>query len=164
MTTIELLMLIQTIVGLLTLLALIWYACETRRIRLDAAQQNDLILRQVELAHKMFGLEAEKEASANEPVFQWQGGGSGPGLNVFTYNFKNGGAAVQHVSAEAEDGAKLQITSSLDAGTAGHVDLNPNRAQEPARFKIHYTTKQQKKRTKFFSVRWGENPTEIPPF
>jgi hypothetical protein len=46
---------------------------------LDAAQQNELIQRQVELAHKMFGLELEKEASANEPVFLWQGAGRDSG-------------------------------------------------------------------------------------
>lgn len=164
MTCIEALALAQTLIGFLTFLALVWYALETRKIRLDAAQQNDLLRRQVDLTQKMFGLEEVRETVAYEPDFLWHGGGSGPGLDSFRLAFKNGGAAVQQLSAEGETAEKFEITSSLDSGTEGHVDIRPSPKTMPVKFKIHYTTRRNERRTKCFSVQWGQNPKEIPTF
>jgi len=168
MTTVEELYLAQTLTGVVTFAALIWYALETRKLRLDAARQTDLIRQQVELTNKVFHLEFERHISASEPMFQWTGDwGSSIRPNEFEYRFKNAGAAVQELSAESEAGAPLQISpcSILNSGDQGQIVLSPRPApNRPIKFKIHYTTQRRERRTKFFMADSIKNPVEILSF
>jgi hypothetical protein len=168
MTTFEELYLVQILIGVVTFAALVWYALETRKIRLDAAKQTDLIRQQVELTNKVFHLEFERHISASEPLFQWSGDwGHGTRANEFEYKFKNTGAAVQELSAESEAGAKLPISPSsvLNSEDQGQVVISPRPTpSRPVRFKIHYTTQRQEKRTKFFIADSIRNPVEILSF
>jgi hypothetical protein len=156
----------QTVISALTLIALVWYAWETRKIRLDAAKQNALIAEQVALSQRLLKLENEREVSSNEPMFQWEGAGTGVNLDEWKGNFRNTGAAVTQLSASYEDGSKMDISpsSGLSAGQAGSITISPAGKAVGLRFRIEYTTQRNERRAQYFITNQAANPTKISGF
>jgi hypothetical protein len=81
-----------------TMLVLVWYAWETRKIRLDSTHQNKLISEQIAVMQRSLEFELEKEAKASEPLLRFEGCGGSSGSGVITREFANDGAPITDLS------------------------------------------------------------------
>ncbi|HEY3930790.1 MAG TPA: hypothetical protein VGM58_00295 [Verrucomicrobiae bacterium] len=148
----------QTIILFVTGVIVAWYTWETHKIRKDAAAQNKLIARQVELMHESLQFELTREQQASEPIFKWQGGGSNhaSAINRFDRHcdFQNAGGAVTDLEVKTDGSFTASITPKdhLDETQKGTVNFSRYGVStlSDVNFEIHYTTRLKKPSKKSF--------------
>ena len=144
----------QTIILFVTCVIVAWYTWETHKIRKDAAAQNKLIARQVELMHESLQFELGREQQAGEPFFKWRSGGNEfrSGINRFDKwcSFQNEGGAVTNLELKPSAGIEATITPKdhLAEVQEGKVEFFRRGAtsMSDVNFEIHYTTRLKKDR------------------
>ena len=108
MTTTEVLMLFQTLIMLVTGVALIYYTIETRRLRTVATAQ-------AQVMQHTLGLQLQEAKLAAQPIFVW-----GPGTandDVIEWKLINEGGPISHLT--------ITINSPTGAPTGIHATINP---------------------------------------
>jgi hypothetical protein len=139
MTTTELLMLLQTVIMLITGVALIYYTVETRRLRTVATAQTQVMQRTL-------GLQLQEAKLAAQPIIVW---GHGSNNNdVVEWAFLNEGGPISHLTIRipsptgAQTGIHAAIgpTEWLGTSREGRVTLRGNTAGE-IRFSIGFQTR-----------------------
>ncbi len=134
MNTVEVLMLLQTLILFGTGVVLVWYTLETRRMRTGASAQLDLM-------HKSFVLAAKRERQAAEPIFIW-GGGLATGSTV-EWHFINEGGPISHLTATMQtEGVRAAVAPDQWLGTSreGVIVFDGNVMGE-IRFTIGFQTR-----------------------
>ena len=107
MTTVELLMLVQTVIMAATGAVLVWYTIETKRWRGAAAAQ-------FEVMRRTYALQLEEMRRAAEPIFVW-----GPGLSSgdeAEWQFINEGGPISNVTVtiQSPSGAPTGIEATIE--------------------------------------------------
>src|SRR6266446_10851637 len=109
MTTAEVLMLLQTVIMLITGIALIYYTIETRRLRTVATAQ-------AQVMQRTLGLQLQEGKLAAQPIFVW--GPATANDDVSEYPFINEGGPISHLT--------IIINSPTGAPTGIHATINPS--------------------------------------
>jgi hypothetical protein len=161
---------VQTIILFLTGVIVAWYTWETHKIRKDAANQNKLIARQVELMYESLQFEFNREHQASEPFFKWTSGSSmfRQGINRFdkTCEFQNEGGAITSLEVPQISGIEATISPKdhLAEGRPGRVEFfrTGTSSMPDVTFEIHYTTRLKKRLKKSFVLLTSKGlPDEI---
>lgn len=108
MTTTEVLMLFQTVIMLVTGVALMYYTIETRRLRTVATAQ-------VAVMQRTLALQLQEEKVAAQPIFVWGNGSAND--DVIEWEFLNEGGPISHLT--------ITIQSPTGAPTGIHGRINP---------------------------------------
>lgn len=160
----------QTIVLFFTGVIVAWYSWETHKIRKDAANQNKLIARQVELMHESLQFELNREHQASEPFFKWYGGGGVYNLGLSRFEkaceFQNVGGAITNLETSPNSDVELSVSPSshLGEGQKGKVEFfrKGTKNLPDVTFEIHYTTRLKKRSKKSFVLLMNKDiPEEI---
>jgi hypothetical protein len=129
-----------------------WYTWETHKIRKDAAHQNELISKQVELMFQSLKFEVGREELASEPFFKWGSGGTN--IQGKYCQFQNEGGAVTNLQVKTSSDlqASIRPEDHIGEGQAGGVHFRVvGKASVPdIQFEVHYTTRLNKRGKKSF--------------
>jgi hypothetical protein len=139
MTTTEVLMLLQTVIMLITGVALIYYTVETRRLRTVATAQ-------AQVMQRTLGLQLQEAKLAAQPILIWGNGSANE--DVIEWEFFNEGGAISHLTigilspTGAQTGIDATINPSEWLGTSGkgRVTFSGKTAHE-IRFSIGFQTR-----------------------
>lgn len=152
MTTIETLILIQTIILALTGLIVLRYTIETYRIRKETSKQNSILVQQYLIQQDKEKFELQKEIDFIEPIFKPEY--SSVGKTKGTCNFTNAGSLIRNISIEPREKYSINIhpKNILNAGDKGRIEIP--KYPEPIPQELHFTIKYKNKlgieREKYF--------------
>ncbi len=143
MTFSEIFILVQTIILLLTGLAVVWYTRETYLMRKETAYQNTIMARQLEILEMQRSASIEKESQLLEPMFSWPGGKwSGDRIE---HSFKNNGMTISNIRLELpeEVSGKIYPTDIIKTDQEGYIEFKiiKQPKSDGIYFKIHYQNK-----------------------
>ena len=156
MSTSEQLLFWQTVILFLTGVVVLWYTVETRKLRKDAARQNELIASQLGVMQQSLTVmqqslqfELQKETRDSEPFFR-SGVGRAFGWSEASWELHNEGGNISDlkIAADTALNPKLSFTNFLPKGGKTEVSFRTAPMGQIAKgdlpseipFEIHYKT------------------------
>lgn len=152
MSTIEWLMLIQTLILFMTGIAVAWYTYETYKIRKETSVQNSLLAEQLLILKNSYEFELKKEISFIDPIFRFEGGHLGMGSA--TIDYINKGGSIKNVSIRPQSSftAKIVPNNAISADEKFRIMLSniPQPSSGEVTFEVHFENKLGNKSRKIF--------------
>jgi hypothetical protein len=154
MTLVESTSLISAIATIITLGVLIWYTYETRRIRLDANAQNQLIAKQLELTTSELKRQIHKDMIDSQPRITWDYGPAG--AQSVTHKLKNYGGVMSNIIVACDPGFQATILpkDTIAQGIEAEVKFTCYTQPQPNPFKffIEFCDKFNERKKMFFTA------------
>ena len=160
----ELAQLIQTVAIVITGAIVAWYTSETRRMRLNAAEQNRLLAEQLAMMQRSLDFDMHKESAVSEPYFRFGGGSSGIGYQSCEIFNEGGPASDIGIGADAP-GIEATVTprDMIQTHQKGTVQFRALSGPLPQSFTftISYKTRLGKTGQRRFSVVQNSAPQPL---
>jgi hypothetical protein len=119
----EWLLLFQTIILFATGAILIWYTCETHKIRKETHRNSSILAELLLILQSSHKFEVQKEISFIEPIFNCEA--VSHNTDKTTIRFTNKGGTIKNVSIKLKNNfsAKIYPDSVISADSKGRIEL-----------------------------------------